>query len=66
MVGKVAELTFYTVTTRLARLLHKLPTDQHSGLARLTQDDLAGRISTSREVVARSLMELKTSGAIEI
>ena len=66
LVGKVAELTFYTVTTRLARLLLKLPPDQLSGPERLTQDDLAGRIGTVREVVARSLKELENSGAIEI
>jgi len=66
LVGKVAELTFYTVTTRLARLLLKLPPDQLSGPERLTQDDLAGRIGTVREVVARSLKELENSGAIEV
>ena len=40
LVGKVAELSFYNVTTRLARLLHDLPEDQLTGSveARLTQD----------------------------
>jgi len=66
LVGKVAELTFYTVTTRLARLLQDLPPGQLSGPQRLTQDDLAARIGTVREVVARSLKELENSGAIEI
>lgn len=66
LVNKVAELTFYTVTTRLARLLNDLPAEQLSGADRLTQDDLASRVGTVREVVARSLKELENSGAIEI
>lgn len=68
LVGKVAELSFYNVTTRLARLLGNLPEDQLTGRAesRLTQDDLAARIGTVREVAARSLKELERVGAIEI
>ena len=68
LVGMVAELSFYTVTSRLARLLRELPQDQLSGSGsqRLTQDDLAARIGTVREVVARSLKELEKSGAIEL
>jgi CRP/FNR family transcriptional regulator len=64
----VAELSFYTVTTRLARLLREIPQDQlsESGSQRLTQDDLAARIGTVREVVARSLKELEKCGAIEV
>lgn len=64
----VAELSFYTVTTRLARLLRDIPEDQlsESGSQRLTQDDLAARIGTVREVVARSLKELEKCGAIEV
>ena len=68
LVGKVAELSFYTVTARLARLLRELPKAQlaGSGPSRLTQDDLAARIGTVREVVARSLKELERVGAINI
>lgn len=68
LVGKVAELSFYTVTTRLAHLLRALPENQLSGRGtyRLTQDDLAARIGTVREVVARSLKELETTEAIEM
>jgi CRP/FNR family transcriptional regulator len=68
MVAKVAELSFFKVTVRLARLLKDLPETQlaERGLARLTQDDLAARIGTVREVVARSLKELETCGAIEL
>ncbi len=68
LVGKVAEMSFYTVTTRLARLLRDLPEAQLSGSgpSRMTQDDLAARIGTVREVVARSLKELERVGAIDI
>ena len=68
LVGKVAELSFYSVTTRLARLLGELPESQLKGSAetRLTQDDLAARIGTVREVAARSLKELERVGAISI
>ena len=68
LVGKVAELSFYTVTARLALLLRDLPESQlaGSGPARLTQDDLAARVGSVREVVARSLKELEKCGAIEV
>jgi len=68
LVGKVAELSFYTVTARLARLLRELPEAElsGSGTSRMTQDDLAARIGTVREVVARSLKELEKVGAIDI
>ena len=68
LVGKVAELSFYTVTARLALLLRDLPESQLSGTgpSRLTQDDLAARVGTVREVVARSLKELENSGAIKV
>jgi CRP/FNR family transcriptional regulator len=66
LVKKVAELTFYPVTARLARLIYDMPPEQLSGTERLTQDDLASRVGTVREVVARSLKELENSGAIEI
>lgn len=68
LVSKVAEMSFYTVTARLARLLRELPESQltASGSARLTQDDLAARVGTVREVVARSLKELENCGAIEV
>jgi CRP/FNR family transcriptional regulator len=64
----VAELSFHRVTARLARLLQDLPEEQLTGNSaeRLTQDDLAARIGTVREVVARSLKELEKCGAIEV
>jgi CRP/FNR family transcriptional regulator len=68
LVGKVAELSFYNVTARLARLLSELPEDRLTGDGeeRLTQDDLAARIGTVREVAARSLKELERVGAISV
>jgi len=68
LVGKVAELSFFNVTNRLARLLRQLSSKQLSGSSsdRLTQDDLASRIGTVREVVARSLKELENNGAINL
>ncbi|MGB2957071.1 MAG: Crp/Fnr family transcriptional regulator, partial [Anaerolineales bacterium] len=68
MVGKVAELSFFTVTARLTRLLRQLSSKQLSGDSseRLTQDDLASRIGTVREVVARSLKELEKTGSIDV
>ena len=57
MIELVEELSFYQVTNRLARLLTQLPAEaldsQSSG--RLTQDQMAARLGTVREVVARSL-----------
>lgn len=66
LVKKVEELSFFQVTHRLARLLQQLPPEQLSGPAaqRITQDQLAARLGTVREVVARSLRELERSGAI--
>ncbi len=66
LVGKIAELSFYTVTARLALLLRDLPETQLTGPSRLTQDDLAARVGTVREVVSRSLKELENCGAIEV
>jgi CRP/FNR family transcriptional regulator len=68
LVGVVEELSFYQVTHRLARLISQLPPEQLLGQAslRLTQDQLAARLGTVREVVARSLRELERSGAIRV
>lgn len=68
LVGMVEELSFFQVTTRLARLISNLPPEQLAGdtSQRITQDDLAARVGTVREVVARSLRKLERSGAIEV
>jgi len=65
LVQAVSEMAFYQVTHRLARLLTQLPAEEQ-GWARLTQDQIAARLGTVREVVARSLKELERSGAIHI
>jgi CRP-like cAMP-binding protein len=64
MVHKVSEMAFYQVTHRLARLINELP--QTSPSPHWTQEQLAARLGTVREVVARSLKELERSGAIRI
>ena len=68
LLGTVEELSFYQVTNRLARLIKKLPAEQLEGSkeTHLTQDALAARLGTVREVVARSLKELERSGAIQV
>lgn len=66
LVRAVSEMAFYQVTHRLARLISQLPGDELAGegTARLTQEQMAARLGTVREVVARSLRELERSGAI--
>ncbi|MCS6992648.1 MAG: Crp/Fnr family transcriptional regulator [Anaerolineales bacterium] len=66
LVNMVSEMAFYQVTHRLARLIGELPQEELSGegTTRWTQDQLAARLGTVREVVARSLRELERSGAI--
>lgn len=68
LISTVEELSFYQVTNRLARLLNSLPEEQRSGEggARLTQDQIAARLGTVREVVARALRDLERSGAIRL
>jgi CRP/FNR family cyclic AMP-dependent transcriptional regulator len=66
LVQMVEEVSFYQVTNRLARLLIQLPEEQLCGskAQRLTQDTMAARLGTVREVVARSLRDLNRRGAI--
>jgi CRP/FNR family transcriptional regulator len=61
MVHKVSEMAFYQVTHRLARLISELPQNDLHGRPTppWTQEQLAARLGTVREVVARSL---KTGG----
>jgi CRP/FNR family transcriptional regulator len=68
LVSVVEELSFYQVTNRLARLINSLPAEQLAGPigVRLTQDQIAARLGTVREVAARSLRELERCGAIQI
>ena len=64
LIGKVSEMAFYQVTHRLARLITEMPVEELH--PHWTQEQLAARLGTVREVVARSLKELEKSGAIRI
>jgi len=65
LVIRVSEMAFYQVTHRLARLLSAQSPDE-LGSTPWTQEQLAARLGTVREVVARSLKELERSGAINV
>ena len=65
LVRMVSEMAFYQVTHRLARLISEQTPDELSGIP-WTQEQLAARLGTVREVVARSLKELERSGAINV
>ena len=68
LVKMASEMAFFQVTHRLARLITEMPETELAGESglRLTQDQLAARLGTVREVVARSLKELEKSGAIRL
>ncbi len=68
MVGILEEMSFYQVTHRLARLISQMTAEQLSGTMteRVTRDQMAARLGTVREVLARSLRELERSGAIRL
>ncbi len=59
LIGLIEEIAFFQVPNRLARLLLRLPAD-HT----YTQDQLAARLGTVREVVSRALRDLERAGAI--
>ena len=63
MVRMVSEMAFYQVTHRLARLIYEIEGQRGP---HWTQEQLAARLGTVREVVARSLRELERSGAIRM
>jgi CRP-like cAMP-binding protein len=64
MVRMVSEMAFYQVTHRLARLIAEMPKEKNAPY--WTQEQLAARLGTVREVVARSMKELERSGAIKV
>jgi len=65
LVRMVSEMAFYQVTHRLARLISEQSPEELIGTP-WTQEQLAARLGTVREVVARSLKELERSGAIQM
>jgi CRP/FNR family transcriptional regulator len=64
--GIVADLAFHSVTERLARYLDTTAAAQAGSEVRLdlTQAQLAARLGTVRELVARALAQLAESGVI--
>jgi CRP-like cAMP-binding protein len=68
LVKMTSEMAFLQITHRLARLIEEIPAHELSGQggARWTQEQIAARLGTVREVVARSLRELERSGAIQV
>ncbi len=68
LVGMIEELSFYQVTNRLARLIGQLYAEGRSPKngPPLTQQEIAARLGTVREVVGRSLRELERTGAIRV
>jgi len=71
LVGLVEELSFKTVTGRVARiLLEQLPASTGEGggqsPGRLTQREIAAMAGTAREVAGRALKALEHQGAIRI
>lgn len=63
----VEGLAFQPVASRLARLLlDEYPADQLAVERRLTLDEMAARIGSTREMVCRILYRFATQGAIQI
>jgi CRP-like cAMP-binding protein len=62
----VGDLSFTQVTGRLAKVLLKLGGEEADYWPRLTQQDLAAMIGTTREVVNRSLRVMEERGAIRL
>ncbi|MCL1886176.1 MAG: Crp/Fnr family transcriptional regulator [Dehalococcoidia bacterium] len=67
LISLVEDLSFRSVTSRVARiLLENLSEPSSLPAIRLTQREMAALAGTAREVVARSLKELESTGMIEI
>lgn len=62
----VRELSFTQVTGRVAHLLLEHGGEEADGWPRLTQQDMAAMVGTTREVVNRSLRTLEENGAIRL
>jgi len=68
LVQITSEMAFLQIPQRLARLLDEIPAEELRGESanRWTQEQLAARLGTVREVVARAMRDLERSGAITI
>ena len=62
VMSAVEEMLFVPVEKRLSRLLLK---DEKAGTVYATQESLARKAGTAREVVSRTLSQLKEKGIIE-
>ena len=62
----VKELSFTQVTGRLAHMLLEHAGEEEDAWPRLTQQDMAAMVGTTREVVNRSLRTLEENGAIRL
>jgi CRP-like cAMP-binding protein len=64
--GLVEDLSFKSVTGRVAKILIENSTDGNRERQRLTQQDMAAMAGTAREVVGRSLKSLEDEGVIKM
>ena len=62
----VKELSFTHVIGRLANMLLKYADEEKDAWPRLTQQDMAAMVGTTREVVNRSLRTMEENGAIRL
>ena len=64
----VEDLSFRTVVSRLAKLLLELASGQGGAAAgqQLTQEEMAARVGSVRDVVGRGLRQLEKAGAIRM
>jgi CRP-like cAMP-binding protein len=68
LTAMVEDLSFRSVVSRLAKVLLELATPVSGGapVPRLTQDEMAARIGSVRDVVGRALRTLEKEGAIKM
>lgn len=62
----IKDLSFTQVTGRLAKMLLKHAGEKTNGWPRLTQQDIAAMVGTTREVVNRLLKTMEENGAIRL
>ncbi|MFA5374256.1 MAG: Crp/Fnr family transcriptional regulator [Dehalococcoidia bacterium] len=66
LAGLVEDLSFKSVTGRVAKILIENSTDGNRERQRLTQQDMAAMAGTAREVVGRALKSLEDDGVIKM